>query len=185
MYQQHEYNYDQVGKSQSDQAHEEKMMMHETATQHTGISLTQPFHNNNASQHLNLDLDLVERCSYTYIVTSAYNKMRLSSSVVSSSILLAASSSFQLALGREEDRFNYRSTDGNDYGPADWSKVTCDQPGECPGWPDGWELGIGWELDTNKCEWCPENGQHSCGLHRQSPIDLYRADSTTGHDTEW
>lgn len=83
-----------------------------------------------------------------------------------------------------EDRFNYRATIDNDYGPEDWNKVSCNEVGECPGWPDGWELGIGWALTTNKCEWCPEGG-HNCGLHRQSPIDLLRADSTTGHDSEW
>jgi hypothetical protein len=91
---------------------------------------------------------------------------------------------FTAVLGRE-DRFNYRSTEGNDYGPQDWRKVTCDIPGECPGWPDGWELGIGWELGTNKCKWCPAGTNHDCGIHRQSPIDLLRADATTGHDAEW
>ncbi len=84
-----------------------------------------------------------------------------------------------------EDLFNYVATTGNDYGPEDWNEVSCDIPGECPGWPDGWELGIGWELSTNKCKWCPEGTDHGCGLHRQSPIDLLRSESTTGHDTEW
>lgn len=86
---------------------------------------------------------------------------------------------------RAEDRFNYVSTDGTDYGPEDWSEVRCNEVGECPGWPDGWELGIGWQLSENKCEWCPATGDHNCGLHRQSPIDLYRGPSTTGHNTEW
>ena len=84
-----------------------------------------------------------------------------------------------------EDLFNYRGTEGNDYGPEDWSLVSCSIPGECPGWPDGWELGVGWELNTNQCKWCPADADHSCGIHRQSPIDLLRSDSTTGHDTEW
>ena len=84
-----------------------------------------------------------------------------------------------------EDRFNYGSTNGNDYGVEDWSLVTCNQVGNCPGWPDGWKLGIGWELTQNLCEWCPANGEHNCGLSRQSPIDLLRTAATTGHDTEW
>jgi len=84
-----------------------------------------------------------------------------------------------------EDQFNYRETEGNDYGPEDWGQVTCDEVGECPGWPDGWKSAVGWELSENICQWCPEDTDHSCGLHRQSPIDLLRGDATTGHDTEW
>lgn len=41
------------------------------------------------------------------------------------------------------------------------------------GWPDGWELGKGWELEQNKCEWCPATGNR-CGEHLQSPINLQR-----------
>lgn len=99
------------------------------------------------------------------------------------SIWIFISTLITIVLG-SEDRFNYRSTDGNDYGPQDWSNVACDVPGECPGWPDGWELGVGWQLGTNKCKWCPAGTNHACGLHRQSPIDLLRGDATTGHDTE-
>ena len=88
-----------------------------------------------------------------------------------------------LVAGDSEDRFNYRTTVGNDYGPEDWDEVECDDVGECPGWPDGWELGVGWSLNDNNCEWCPDTG-NNCGLHRQSPINLERAESTTGHDPE-
>lgn len=83
-----------------------------------------------------------------------------------------------------EPQFNYRATIGDDYGPTDWDKVECETVGECPGWPDGWEQAVGWELTRNRCEWCPETG-NDCGLHRQSPINLLREDSTTGHDAEW
>ena len=84
-----------------------------------------------------------------------------------------------------EDRFNYGSTNGNDYGVEDWSLVTCNQVGNCPGWPDGWKLGIGWKLSQNLCEWCPASSDRNCSLPRQSPIDLLRTPATTGHDTEW
>ena len=76
-----------------------------------------------------------------------------------------------------DDLFNYRETVGKDYGPEDWHKV------DYEGWPDKWELGVGWELKNNNCEWCPDTG-NSCPIHRQSPIDLERAPSTTGHDPE-
>jgi hypothetical protein len=83
------------------------------------------------------------------------------------------------------DRFNYRNTEGTDYGPEDWDRVSCGDVGECQGWPDGWELGVGWELGSrNRCQWCPADGNHDCGLHRQSPIDLMRTAAETGHDTE-
>jgi hypothetical protein len=84
-----------------------------------------------------------------------------------------------------DDRFNYRETDDRDFGPENWNRVQCHDPGECLGWPDGWELGIGWELKRNNCEWCPQGGgDDDCGIHRQSPINLERARSTTGHDHE-
>ena len=41
------------------------------------------------------------------------------------------------------------------------------------GWPDDWQLGIGWELDENSCDWCPK-GSGRCEKHHQSPIDLER-----------
>jgi hypothetical protein len=83
-----------------------------------------------------------------------------------------------------DDRFNYRETVGTDFGPEDWNQVSCSDIRECPGWPDGWELGVGWELERTNCEWCPEEGGNDCGQHRQSPIDLKRERSTTGHDPE-
>lgn len=93
---------------------------------------------------------------------------------------------FQLVNSNNTDRFNYRTTVGRDFGPNDWDQVTCDDPGQCSGWPDGWELGVGWELSENKCHRsCPVDGeQEKCDLHQQSPIDLLRAPSMTGHDNE-
>lgn len=32
---------------------------------------------------------------------------------------------------RPEDRFNYRSTEGRNFGPADWGKVQCDNIANC------------------------------------------------------
>lgn len=110
--------------------------------------------------------------------------MKLLSLVVVAQPLVSQRWSGIFAEAAQEDRFNYRETDGKDYGPEEWDKVSCNEVGECPGWPDGWELGIGWELKNNECRWCPETG-NNCGLHRESPINLLRADSTTGHDSEW
>ena len=91
----------------------------------------------------------------------------------------------QLVSANNSDRFNYRETVGNDYGPKDWRKVSCSDVGSCQGWPDGYEVGIGWELgDKNNCKWCPADGNHTCGAHHQSPIDLLRTAAETGHDTE-
>lgn len=83
------------------------------------------------------------------------------------------------------DQFNYRGTVDNDFGPSDWDLVTCDDVGQCLGWPDDWELGVGWGLKDNVCRWCPADGSSNCGDHSQSPIDLLRAPAMTGHDTEW
>ena len=83
------------------------------------------------------------------------------------------------------DWFNYRQTAGNDFGPKDWDHVSCDDVSECLGYPDGWELGVGWSLGSNQCKHCPADEPHNCGLHHQSPIDLNRDASTTGHDPEW
>jgi hypothetical protein len=88
------------------------------------------------------------------------------------------------AAANNTDRFNYRDTEGRDFGPQEWNRVKCDDERECLGWPDGWELAVGWELRRNECEWCPAEGGNNCGIHRQSPIDLLRSPSTTGHDTE-
>ena len=33
--------------------------------------------------------------------------------------------------GANDDLFNYRETDGNDYGPEDWDQVTCDDLEQC------------------------------------------------------
>jgi len=88
------------------------------------------------------------------------------------------------------DRFNYRGTSNTDYGPKDWNEITCTNPGECHGWPDSWELGVDWELGSNNnCVSCPVDDRNNdddrkCEMHRQSPINLERTSSTTGHDTE-
>ena len=90
----------------------------------------------------------------------------------------------QLVSANNSDRFNYRETVGNDYGPKDWDKVSCSDIGSCQGWPDGYKLGVGWELGENNCKWCPADGNHTCGMHHQSPIDLLRTAAETGHDSE-
>lgn len=36
-----------------------------------------------------------------------------------------------LATVAADDLFNYRSTSGNDYGPEDWGKVSCDNLETC------------------------------------------------------
>jgi len=87
------------------------------------------------------------------------------------------------------DRFNYRATIDTDFGPEEWNQITCDNPGECNGWPDSWELGVGWELgNRNNCAFCPADRNNEenkkCDMHRQSPINLERAPSISGHDTE-
>jgi hypothetical protein len=51
------------------------------------------------------------------------------------------------------------------------------------GWPDDWELGQGWELKKNSCEYCPE-GSNKCGTHHQSPIDLERNRAIVGDPME-
>lgn len=80
------------------------------------------------------------------------------------------------------DRFNYDQTDGNDYGPADWIKIQCLNKKECQGWPDRWEMAIDWSLEENFCVWCPADGDHSCGNHHQSPIDLKRNRAIEGSE---
>eukprot|EP00548_Thalassiothrix_antarctica_P003227 CAMPEP_0194129910 /NCGR_PEP_ID=MMETSP0152-20130528/1095_1 /TAXON_ID=1049557 /ORGANISM="Thalassiothrix antarctica, Strain L6-D1" /LENGTH=886 /DNA_ID=CAMNT_0038824291 /DNA_START=312 /DNA_END=2973 /DNA_ORIENTATION=- len=95
----------------------------------------------------------------------------------------------QFGDSNDTDRFNYRGTSGTDYGPEEWDEITCTNPGECQGWPDSWELGVGWELGSkNNCASCPADRNNAdnrdCGMHRQSPINLERTQSTTGHDTE-
>jgi hypothetical protein len=48
------------------------------------------------------------------------------------------------------------------------------------GWPEGWETGIEWELETNSCRWCPDGGAEICGTHHQSPINLERNKAILG-----
>lgn len=81
-----------------------------------------------------------------------------------------------------QDRFNYRETVGTDYGPEDWQKVRCTDLHECLGWPDDWEAGIAWNLEENSCRWCPEDGNHNCGTHHQSPINLERNRAIAQHE---
>ena len=53
------------------------------------------------------------------------------------SFLLSSSFLVQAIQARNDDQFNYRGTDsnpsgnGNDYGPAQWEKVTCDNIETC------------------------------------------------------
>ncbi len=47
-------------------------------------------------------------------------------------ILVLSSYAFlRSAYGSNDDLFNYRETDGNDYGPEDWDQVTCDDLTVC------------------------------------------------------
>lgn len=88
-----------------------------------------------------------------------------------------------LGVVESQDKFNYGSTQGRDYGPRDWDEVSCNNLDTCPGWPDKLEGSVGWELSRNTCKHCPIEG-NSCGQHRQSPIDLYRDRAIPGHRNE-
>ncbi|VEU45346.1 unnamed protein product [Pseudo-nitzschia multistriata] len=76
--------------------------------------------------------------------------------------------------GARADDFNYRSTQGDNYGPNDWNKVRCGNLETCDGWPDKHESSIGWELEDNQCRWCPETGNQCPQNHRMSPVNLVR-----------
>jgi len=80
-----------------------------------------------------------------------------------------------LSSGVTGDDFNYGyNRNGDDYGPADWKKVECNNLETCSGWPDKHESSIGWELRENQCIWCPETGNNCPFNHRMSPINLVR-----------
>ncbi|KAG7370840.1 Eukaryotic-type carbonic anhydrase [Nitzschia inconspicua] len=79
------------------------------------------------------------------------------------------------------DRFNFRSTSGNDYGPEDWNRVQCDNLETCEGWPDKHLGSIGWKLEKNMCVSCPLTGNNCPAQHRMSPIDLPRDRAIQGH----
>ncbi|EEC49975.1 predicted protein [Phaeodactylum tricornutum CCAP 1055/1] len=85
--------------------------------------------------------------------------------------------------GSNLDRFNYRGTEGTDYGPEDWDQVSCSDTENCLGWPDAFEASRGWSLKDNFCRWCPA-GSSSCGTHHQSPIDLQRNRAVPGDPDE-
>ena len=96
------------------------------------------------------------------------------------------------------DSFNYASTHGNNYGPSDWGRVTCDDLGTCvshsvtisapldsfltrlvvtmqPGWPDNWEQWdprIPFKETVNSCLDCRIK-RKVCQAHKQSPISLF------------
>lgn len=77
----------------------------------------------------------------------------------------------------EEDTFNYGATVGNNYGPSDWGRVTCDKVETCPGWPDNWELWdprIPYQEGANACLDCRGKPKGLCKAHKQSPISLFR-----------
>uniref|UniRef100_A0A7S1UQX8 carbonic anhydrase n=1 Tax=Grammatophora oceanica TaxID=210454 RepID=A0A7S1UQX8_9STRA len=83
-----------------------------------------------------------------------------------------------------DDRFNYRNSDGNNYGPEDWGRVSCSDKNVCLGWPDAWETARGWNLGGTSCKWCPANTNKRCGNgHHQSPIDLLRNKAINGSST--
>ena len=51
--------------------------------------------------------------------------------------------------GARADKFNYRSTKGNDYGPAQWNKVECDGLDDCVSSKSkSWN---GWKVDDILC----------------------------------
>jgi hypothetical protein len=99
----------------------------------------------------------------------------------------------------ESDTFNYGATVGNNYGPSDWGRVTCDEVETCvshllhllrtshpplkcllviqPGWPDNWELWdprLPYKEGTNGCLDCRGKPKGLCKAHKQSPISLFR-----------
>jgi len=86
-----------------------------------------------------------------------------------------------LSVVNAEDTFNYRGTSGDNYGPADWNKVSCRNLDDCPGWPDKHLGSIGWKLDENMCVWCPLTGNRCPSNHRMSPVDLVRDRAIEGH----
>ena len=46
-------------------------------------------------------------------------------------LVLSVLVSVGLVASRNDDRFNYRSTVGRDFGPTDWNRVTCDDVQRC------------------------------------------------------
>lgn len=81
------------------------------------------------------------------------------------------------------DRFTYqdktivRSDGFKDYAPQDWQEIACDEENkldECLAYRDKWHQARDWAIDSNTCQWCPDDGKESCGRHRQSPINLKR-----------
>jgi len=79
-----------------------------------------------------------------------------------------------LSSGVIADNFNYGYTSGDNYGPAEWNLVECNDLETCSGWPDKHESSIGWELEENQCKWCPETGNKCPFNHRMSPVNLVR-----------
>mmetsp|Transcript_8669 Transcript_8669/g.18722 ORF Transcript_8669/g.18722 Transcript_8669/m.18722 type:complete len:238 (-) Transcript_8669:1977-2690(-) len=89
------------------------------------------------------------------------------------------------------DRFTYKTTNEKnkvtvkgkdhtsiDYSPENWGDITCNEGSkldECLGYTDKWKTGRQWDISENSCKWCPADGNHNCGRHHQSPIDLKRA----------
>ena len=76
--------------------------------------------------------------------------------------------------GVSADSFNYQYTNGDEYGPAEWNRVTCNNFETCEGWPDKHESSVGWRLNENQCRWCPETGNTCPFNHRMSPVNLVR-----------
>ena len=60
------------------------------------------------------------------------------------------------------------------YPPDQWLNVGCFDPDTCLGWPDTFDASEGWKLTANHCQWCPAEGNNTCGKHHSSPIDLFR-----------
>lgn len=116
--------------------------------------------------------------------------------MIRSSILLLWLAGFANAQNREGvylDRFTYNDQDiaiehdlnndgindhtSFDYAPDHWGEITCNEGSaldECVGYTDKWETGRAWGVTKNYCKSCPANGNHNCGRHHQSPVNLQR-----------
>mmetsp|Transcript_16507 Transcript_16507/g.23283 ORF Transcript_16507/g.23283 Transcript_16507/m.23283 type:complete len:532 (+) Transcript_16507:109-1704(+) len=85
-----------------------------------------------------------------------------------------------LTSANNQDRFNYYENreNGYDHPPASWGEVTCDNPGECMGYPNAWLTPMNrdgdWSItgEKNECEDCTD--YKKCGYHTQCPFNLER-----------
>ena len=128
----------------------------------------------------------------SYYRSNDYNDCKM----IRSSILLLWLAGFASAQNKDGiylDRFTYNDQDvaiehdlnndgindhvSYDYAPENWGDIMCNEGSrldECVGYPDKWETGRAWEISKNYCKSCPEGGDHNCGRHHQSPVNLQR-----------